>query len=132
MNDNFNFEELYRDSIMNNSYWNKYNNLIKTMSSEQRVFVSKQQSVLEAKQNLVSTFIDYLFEKEKNSFINSSEEAKRISDFYIDAVKEAADKYVTRNEELEKENADLKKQLKQLLLDFEDKKQNAKNQNSTK
>lgn len=118
-------------SILNNSYWNKYNNLIKNMSNEQRIFVAKQQSVLEAKQNLISTFIDYLFERDKNSFTNSSDEAKRISDIYIDTVKDAADKYVTRNEELEKENQELKAKIEQLLLDFGDR-ENGKNKTSTK
>ena len=116
---------------MNNSYWQKYNDLLKNMSGEQRIFVSKQESVLAAKQNLMSTFIDYLFEREKNSFINSGDTAKNIADSYIESVKDAADRYVTRNEQLEKENAELKKQLQQLMLDFGEK-ENGKNKPTAK
>lgn len=118
MNENF-LEDMNSYSILNNSFWNRYNSMIKSMSNEQRVFVSKQKDVLEAKQNLMSSFIDYLFERDKSSFINSSDEAKRISEHYIESIKIAADKYVTRNEELEKENAELKQKIQQLLLDFE-------------
>lgn len=122
MNDNFDFNGFSINNFQNNnSYWVRYNSMIQDMSSEQRIFVSKQDSVIEAKQNLMTTFIDYLFEREKNSFVNSSDEYKKISDKYLDVVKEAADRYVTRNEELEKENIELKKQLKQLMLDFEGK-----------
>ena len=119
--DNFDINNFNNYQILNNSYWIKYNNLIQHMSQEQKIFVSKQESVLEAKQNLMSSFLDYLFEREKSNFINSSDEAKRISDIYIESIKIAADKYVTRNEELEKENAELKHKIQQLLLDFEGK-----------
>lgn len=123
MNEPFDFNSFNINNFqINNSYWLRYNSMIQDMSSEQRIFVSKQESVIEAKQNLMTTFIDYLFEREKTSFVNSSEDYKKISDKYLDAVKEAADRYVTRNEELEKENIELKKQLKQLMLDFEGKK----------
>lgn len=131
MNEPFDFNSFNINNFqINNSYWSRYNSMIQDMSSEQRIFVSKQESVIEAKQNLMTTFIDYLFEREKTSFVNSSEDYKKISDKYLDTVKEAADRYVTRNEELEKENTELKKQLKQLMLDFEGK--NNENKCTTK
>lgn len=119
MNEPFDFNSFNINNFqINNSYWSRYNSMIQDMSSEQRIFVSKQDSVIEAKQNLIGTFIDYIFEREKASFVNSSDEYKKIADKYLDAVKDAADRYVTRNEELEKENIELKKQIKQLMLDF--------------
>lgn len=131
MNEPFDFNSFNINNFqINNSYWSRYNSMIQDMSSEQRIFVSKQESVIEAKQNLMSTFIDFLFERDKASFVNSSDEAKKIADDYLDKIKEAADRYVTRNEELEKENTELKKQLKQLMLDFEGK--NNENKCTTK
>lgn len=131
MNEPFDFIN-FSDYQINNSYWAKYNNMIKDMSSEQRIFVSKQNSVIEAKQNLMSTFIEYLFEREKASFVNSSDDARKIADIYLDTVKDASTRYVTRNEELEKENNELKKQIKQLMLDFGENENDGKDKTTTK
>ena len=111
---NLNFERFQLD----NSYWNKYNNLINRMSNEQRMFVGKQEDVLQAKQKLISVFVDYLFEQYKGSFVNSSDMAQALANEYFEAVSKAAEKYVTRNDQLEKENAELKKQVKQLMLNY--------------
>lgn len=126
MNNDFRFEQFQPY----NNYWNKYDSVIKELSNEQKTFVGKQKSVLSAKQNLMSAFIDYLFEQQKNNFVLASETAKNLADEYISAIQKAASGYVTHQEELEKENADLKKQLQQLMLDFGEK--NGKNDKSTK
>lgn len=128
MNEQYDFNS-FTDYQINNSYWSRYNNMIKDMSNEQRIFVSKQDSVIEAKQNLMATFIDYLFERDKASFVNSSDDARKIADIYLETVKDASSRYVTRNEELEKENIELKKQIKQLMLDFGEK-ENGKDKSS--
>lgn len=123
-NFNLNFERYQ----LNNSYWNKYEQILSSMSSEQKVFVSKQESVLLAKQNLISAFIDYLFEQHKATFINSSDNAKALADDYFESINKAAASYVSKSEQLEQENEELKKQLKQLMLDFN---KREKNGNST-
>lgn len=110
-----NFEQFQ----LNTPYWQKYDDAIKNMSSEQKIFVSKQENVLQAKQNLMSAFIDYLFEQHKNTFVIANNSAKELADKYIDAIKVAADSYVSRSEQLENENNELKKQIQQLMLDFE-------------
>jgi hypothetical protein len=48
-----------------NPFWIKYEDIIRNMSKEELNFVNKQESVILAKQNLISVFIDYLFEKKK-------------------------------------------------------------------
>lgn len=95
--------------------WNKYDAVIKELSNEQKIFVGKQKSVITAKQNLMTAFIDYLFEVNKNNFVMASPVAKDLADEYINAISKAAGSYVSHNEELEKENAELKKQLQQFL-----------------
>ena len=130
MSNDFRFSNNFNPYQMNNSFWNKYNNLINQMSSEQKNYVGKQKNVLSAKQNLLSEFIDYLFEQHKNNFVLASEHAKKLADEYITSIQKAADSYVTHSEELEKENADLKKQIQQLMLDFGEKK-NGKNNRTT-
>lgn len=111
MNNDFN---LSFEQYKLNNYWNKYNNLINTMSYEQKAFVGKQENVLQAKQKLITMFIDYLFEQYKSSFVNSSDMAHSLADEYFDAVSKAAEKYITRSDLLEQENAELKKEVEAL------------------
>lgn len=113
-----------------NSYWGNYDSMIKEMSNDQKNFVGKQDEVKNAKNLLISAFIDYLFEQNKNNFVSTSEIAKKLADDYINTVKNALNNYETRSERLEKENADLRKQIQQ-LLDFGEK-TNGKKQDSTK
>lgn len=128
MND-FRLNNSFEQFSINNSYWSNYENLVKDMSNEQKNYVSKQKSVVSAKQNLMTAFIDYLFEQNRNSFVVASPAARNLADEYISAISKAANGYVTRSDELEKENADLKKQLQQLMNDFEGK--NGKNKTTT-
>lgn len=130
MNNDFRYNNNFEQFQSYNNYWNKYDSIIKELSNEQKSFVSKQKNVLTAKQNLMASFIDYLFEQHKNSYILSSEQSKLLADEYIENIQKAANSYVTHQEELEKENADLKKQIQQLMLDFGDK--NGKDNLTTK
>ena len=52
-----------------NSYWGNYDSMIKEMSNDQKNFVGKQDEVKNAKNLLISAFIDYLFEQNKNNFV---------------------------------------------------------------
>lgn len=115
---NFNNYNNFENLSINNSLWTKYDNLINSLSNEQKVFVSKQKNVIQAKENLLSAFIDYLFEQNKNSFVLVNDTAKNLADNYILAIQKASESYVTKSEELEKENTELKKKIQQLMLDF--------------
>lgn len=129
MNNDFRFNNNLEQFQYNNMYWKKYDSLINSLSNEQKAFVSKQDAVLTAKQNLISAFIDYLFEQNKSTFILSNDVAQKLADNYLDAIDTAAKSYVSRSEELEKENNELKQQIKQLMLDFGEK-NNGKNEKS--
>lgn len=104
-------------SFLNNStYWNKYDSVLNDMSAEQKQFVSKNENVLKKKGVMLNAFLDYLFEQYKDSFVSVQNGIyKPVAEEYIESVKAARDSYISRSEQLESENAELKKQLKELL-----------------
>lgn len=97
-------------------FWKRYDDVINCLSSEQRDFVSKQKNVIQAKNLMYQEFIDYLFEINKDAFVSVSDGVhKNIVNKYINEIKNAADSYVSRTEQLEKENEELKAQIKKVL-----------------
>ena len=97
-----------------NPFWLKYESLIQKMSKEEINFVAKQESVIKAKESLISVFIDYLFEKEKNNFI-LTELSKSVTENYLTEIEKASSNYISRAESLENENILLKKKIEELL-----------------
>lgn len=110
---NFANDNFYRNSM--NPFWIKYEDIIKNMSREEINFVNKQESVITAKQNLISLFIDYLFERERNNFIAVSDITKQVAENYLAEIQKASSSYVSQNEMLQNENAELKKRIEELL-----------------
>lgn len=104
-------------SFLNNStYWNKYDSLLNGMSAEQKQFVAKNENVMKKKTVMLNAFLDYLFEQYKDSFVSVQNGIyKPIAEEYIESVKAAGDSYITRSEQLETENEELRKQLKALM-----------------
>ena len=47
--DNYLFNRNLNQFEINNSYWQKYDSLLNSMSSEQKIFVSKQEEVIKSK-----------------------------------------------------------------------------------
>jgi hypothetical protein len=115
MKDFYNFENINSFKSQTNSFWIKYEEIISKMSKEELTYISKQENVINAKNNLINTFIDYLFDREKNNFISSSDMAKSVADDYIHNIQLASSNYVSRTELLENENAELKKKISELL-----------------
>lgn len=98
------------------AYWKRYDDTVSAMSAEQRAWVGKQEAVIAAKQNMFGVFLDYLFEVNKDAFVSVGDgQYKSVVDAYIDTLQKAADGYVSRAESLEKENEELRRQLKQIL-----------------
>jgi RNase adaptor protein for sRNA GlmZ degradation len=114
MNEYYDFDKIRSFRTQPNPFWIKYENLISNMSKEELNFIAKQEKVILAKSNLMNTFIDYLFEKEKNNFI-TTDEAKQITEIYLSEIKNASEQYINRTESLENENAELKKYIEELL-----------------
>lgn len=98
------------------NFWKKYDDLINCLSNEQKSFVSKQNEVIDAKERMFSSFLDYLFDQKKEDFINVGDgKNKNVVQNYFDSIQRAADKYVSRSEQLEKENESLRNQLKMFM-----------------
>lgn len=112
---NADFEFPFYNYQMQNPLWQKYEKVINEMSSEQKNYVGKHEKVLQSKQIMISAFIDYLFEQNKNTFAASSDNAKQIINNYIADIEDASKGYISRAEQLEKENQELKEQLKFLI-----------------
>lgn len=100
----------------NSNYWNKYDGILNEMSLEQKKFISKNENVLEKKSVMMNAFLDYLFELNKDSFVSvQGGMYKQVAEDYIESVKAARDLYISRSEQLETENAALRRQLEELL-----------------
>lgn len=98
------------------AYWKRYDDTIAAMSGEQRAWVARQEEVINAKQVMFSVFLDYLFEANKDAFVSVGDgKYKGIVDSYIDTIQKSADGYVSRAESLERENEELRQQLKMML-----------------
>lgn len=116
-----------------NSEWKRYNDTVNAMSPDQRNWVNKQESVIRSKEYMMSMFFDYLFEQYKDAFVSVSDgRYKSVVSAYIDEIQKSGDKYVSRAEQLEsrtaqleKENEELRIQMKQFLDRSHDVKQMA-------
>ena len=98
------------------NFWKKYDDILNCLSTEQKTWVSKQDSVVIAKEKMFSMFLDYLFDQKKDDFVSVKDgKYKGIVNDYFAAIQNAADKYVSHAELLEKENQDLKEQLKKII-----------------
>ena len=112
-------QKLKNEVVPSNSpsqYWRRYEDIVNSMSAEQRNWVQKQNSVIEAKQGMFAIFLEYLFEQNRDAFVSVGEgKFRTIVDSYIDTVQKTADSFVSRADKLEKENEELKEQLKRFL-----------------
>ena len=109
------FQELMGNKLSQSTYWITYSNLLTSMSTEQRKWISQQKEVLEAKQSMYSSFLDYLFEKFKDEFVSvGNGQYKAVADSYIETIKKASESYVSRVEWLEKEYLQQKEELERL------------------
>ena len=98
------------------AYWKRYDDTVASMSAEQRSWVSKQKDVIDAKNAMFGVFFDYLFETHKEAFVSVGDgQYRNVVDTYINTIQKSADSYVSRAETLEKENEELRKQLKLVL-----------------
>ena len=96
----------------NIGYWNRLTDYISKFSTDQLKFIDNNQQVIKAHNDMLNTFVQYLFEKNKDDFA-AFDEFRPVCDTYIDCVIKTASEYDDKVSEALNENAELKDKLKE-------------------
>ena len=96
----------------NIGYWNRLTDYISKFSTDQLKFIDNNQQVIKAYNDMLNTFVQYLFEKNKDDFA-AFDEFRPVCDTYIDCVIKTASEYDDKVSEALNENAELKNKLKE-------------------
>ena len=96
----------------NIGYWNRLTDYISKVSTDQLKFIDNNQQVIKAHNDMLNTFVQYLFEKNKDDFA-AFDEFRPVCDTYIDCVIKTASEYDDKVSEALNENAELKNKLKE-------------------
>lgn len=96
----------------NIGYWNRLTDYISKFSTDQLKFIDNNQQVIKAHNDMLNTFVQYLFEKNKDDFA-AFDEFRPVCDTYIDCVIKTASEYDNKVSEALNENAELKNKLKE-------------------
>lgn len=96
----------------NIGYWNRLTDYISKFSTDQLKFIDNNQEVIKAHNDMLNTFVQYLFEKNKDDFA-AFDEFRPVCDTYIDCVIKTANEYDDKVSEALNENAELKNKLKE-------------------
>lgn len=96
----------------NIGYWNRLTDYISKFSTDQLKFIDNNQQVIKAHNDMLNTFVQYLFEKNKDDFA-AFDEFRPVCDTYIDCVIKTASEYDDKVSEALNENAELKNKLKE-------------------
>lgn len=97
----------------NQPVWKQFDDLVGRMSDDQKSFVDVNENVVNARQKLMRTFNDWLFEKHKNEFVAIPAFAG-IAQEYVEAVASTAQEFGRKAAGLRQENEELKRQLADL------------------
>ena len=96
----------------NIGYWNTLPHCISKFSTDQLKFIDNNQQVIKAHNDMLNTFVQYLFDKNKDDFA-AFDEFRPVCDTYIDCVIKTASEYDDKVSEALNENAELKNKLKE-------------------
>ena len=102
----------HKKSVNDISYWNKLTDYTNKFSTDQLKFIDNNQEVIKAHNDMLNTFVQYLFEKNKDDFA-TFDEFRPVCDAYIDCVIKTANEYDDKVSEALNENAELKNKLKE-------------------
>ncbi len=93
--------------------WQRFDELVNKMSNDQQAFVNSNEKALAKRQQMMTTFNDWLFERFKDEFVQIPMFAA-LADEYVNVVAETAQEFGRRAVGLEQENEDLRRQLAEL------------------
>lgn len=94
-------------------HWKRLQDATNSIDMSQSNWIMSQESVKSAYGDLMQAFQHYLFERFKDDFAGLPLYQDIISK-YVDSVLSAAQGFAKRTEQLERENAELKKKLEEL------------------
>lgn len=98
---------------MRAAVWQRFDELVNKMSNDQQAFVNSNEKALAKRQQMMTTFNDWLFERFKDEFVQIPMFAA-LADEYVNVVAETAQEFGRRAVGLEQENEDLRRQLAEL------------------
>jgi hypothetical protein len=107
---------LYQENAQSkqkSAVWEHFDSIINKMSEQERAFVGGTHEVIAKRQQLMSTFNDWLFYKYRDEF-SSIPEFNKLSGEYVDLVQTTAKDFGRKAVEVEAENAELRRQLAEL------------------
>ena len=93
--------------------WQRMTDHLLKMTQDQIAFINNDANVIKKKQDLNSTFIEWLFEKYKNEFV-SYPVFEKLSQDYVDCVIFSAQEYSNQQASMQKDNAALRKEVEEL------------------
>lgn len=103
-----------QQQVANNaSVWQRLQDSLSRMSNEQIAFIDKDPDCVAKKTSMNSVFIEWLFEKYKNDFVQVSQ-FNSLANEYVDCIITKADDFSKRQANLVQDNENLRKELEEL------------------
>lgn len=93
--------------------WQRLNELVGKMSSDQLAYVQANPKALRKKQELNALFIEWLFERHKDDFV-AGDQFEKEAQAYVDSIAAAASEFSEHNKNLAEENEALKAEIERL------------------
>lgn len=97
----------------NIGYWNRLTDYISKFSTDQLKFIDNNQEVIKAHNDMLNTFVQYLFEKNKDDFA-AFDEFRPVCDAYINSVIQAGEQYTKENDNLRQRLKEYEKRIAEL------------------
>ena len=105
--------QIQQQVVNNASVWQRLQDNLSRMSNEQIAFIDKDPDCVAKKTSMNSVFIEWLFEKYKNDFVQVSQ-FNSIANEYVDCIITKADDFSKRQANLVQDNENLRKELEEL------------------
>lgn len=93
--------------------WQRLNDYLAKMTNDQISYINFNETCVTKKQEMNKVFIEWLFEKYKNDFVQVSS-FNDIANDYVDTIITGAEEFVKNQANLAKDNENMRKELEEL------------------